>query len=134
MKIIHTKVATFSFDASERLLYMKIHAGAEIELENAIENYDTAQLLVGGIKHLLLVDGRADVYLSKEAKIYSAQKKHNSPIAMAVIVSSTANRLLGNIYINFNKPEVPTKLFSTEEKAIEWLKEYYYLTEPTPMV
>jgi hypothetical protein len=129
MKTIHTKVATFSYNPNERLLHMKILDGAEIEVENTIENYEAAQLLVGGHKHLLLVDGTANVYISKEAKIYSAKQKPNSPIAMALIVTSTANRLVGNFYINFNKPAVPTKLFSTEEKAIEWLKSFLYLTE-----
>ncbi|HRG53752.1 MAG TPA: hypothetical protein PLL00_13030 [Bacteroidia bacterium] len=130
MKTIHTKVATFSYNPNERLLHMKIMDGAEIELENAIENYEAAQLLVGGHKHLLLVDATSNVYISKEAKTYSAKQKPNSPVAMAVIATSTANRLVGNFYINFNKPTVPTKLFATEEKAIEWLKTFLYLTEP----
>lgn len=129
MKTIHTKVATFSYDQNERLLHMKILNGAEIELENAIENYEAAQLLVAGHKHLLLVDGTSNVYISKEAKVYSAKQKPNSPIAMAVIVTSAANRLVGNFYINFNKPAVPTRLFTTEDKAIEWLKSFLYLTE-----
>lgn len=129
MKIIHTKVATFSYNSNERLLRMKIMEGAEIELENAVENYEAAQLLVEGHKHLLLVDATVNVYISKEAKTYAAKNKPNSPIAMAVIVTSTANRLIGNFYINVNKPSVPTKLFPTEDKAIEWLKDFLYLTE-----
>jgi len=129
MKTIHTKVATFSYNHNERLLRMKILEGAEIELENAIENYEAAQLLVGNTKHLLLVDGSANVYISKEAKAYSAKLKPNSPIAMAVIVTTSANRIVGNLYINFNKPVVPTRLFSAEERAIEWLKDFLYLTE-----
>jgi hypothetical protein len=129
MKTIQTKVATFSYHPNERLLHMTILEGAEIELENAIENYEAAYTLTRATKHLLLVDAKANVYISKEARAYSAELKPNSPIAMAIIVTSTANRLIGNFYINFNKPKVPTKLFSTEEKALEWLKDYLYLTE-----
>lgn len=129
MKTIHTKVASFSYNQSERLLHMTILEGAEIELENAIENYEAAQSLTGPTKHLLLVDAHSNVYISKEARAYSAELKPNSPIAMAVVVSSTANRLIGNFYINFNKPKVPTKLFSSDDKAIEWLKGFLYLTE-----
>lgn len=131
MKTIQTKVAAFSYDPNERLLHMTILEGAEIELENAIENYEAAHTLTGNTKHLLLVDAKATVYISKEARTYSAELKPNSPIAMAVIVTSTANRLIGNFYINFNKPKVPTKLFSTEDKAVEWLKSFLYLTELT---
>ena len=129
MKTIQTKVATFSYNSNERLLRMTILEGAEIELENAIQNYETAQSLTSDTKHLLLVDAHANVYISKEARAYSAELKPNSPIAMAIVVTSTANRLIGNFYINFNKPKVPTKIFSTEDKAIEWLKGYLYLTE-----
>ncbi|HSH67580.1 MAG TPA: hypothetical protein VLB84_17700 [Bacteroidia bacterium] len=129
MKSIQTKVAVISYDSNERLLRMTILEGAEIELENAIENYEAAQSLTNNTKHLLLVDAHANVYISKEARAYSAELKPNAPIAMAIVVTSTANRLIGNFYINFNKPKVPTKLFSTEEKAIEWLKDYLYLTE-----
>jgi len=127
MNIIHTKVAIFSYDSTERLLKMKILEGAEIELENAIENYEAAQSLVSNAKHLLLVDAREVFYVSKEARAYSAELKPNSPIAIAVIVASTANRLVGNFYINFNKPKVTTKLFSNQEKALEWLEEFFYL-------
>lgn len=131
MKTIQTKVATFSYNPTERLLHMTILEGAEIELENAIENYDAAYTLTGDTKHLLLVDAQANVYISKEARAYSAELKPNSPIAMAVIVTSTANRLIGNFYINFNKPKVPTKLFAAEDKALEWLNGFLYLTELT---
>jgi len=133
MKTIQTKAATLSYDPNERLLHMTILEGAEIELENAIENYEAAVVLTGDTKHLLLVDAHATVYVSKEARAYSAELKPNSPIAMAVIVSSTANRLIGNFYINFNKPKVPSRIFSSEEKAIEWLKGFLYLTELDPV-
>jgi hypothetical protein len=131
MKTIQTKVASFCYNPEERLLHMTIFEGAEIEVENVIENYEASYTLVNNTKYLLLVDAKANASLSKEARAYSAEPKPNSPIAMAIIVVSTANRLIGNFYINFNKPKVPTKLFSSEEKALEWLRGFLYMTEPT---
>jgi hypothetical protein len=133
MKTIQTKVAYFSYDSRSRILRMKILEDASIEVENAIQNYEAASSLTNGEKHLLLVDAQANVYISKETRIYSAQTKPNSPLAMALIVNSTANRLIGNFYINFNKPKVPTKLFPNEEKALRWLEEFLYLTELDPI-
>jgi hypothetical protein len=133
MKTIQTKVAYFSYDSRSRILRMKIMEDASIEVEDAIQNYEAASSLTNGEKHLLLVDAQANVYISKETRIYSAQTKPNSPLAMALIVNSTANRLIGNFYINFNKPKVPTKLFPTEEKALKWLEEFLYLTELDPV-
>jgi hypothetical protein len=134
MKTIQTKVAYFSYDSRSRILRMKLLEDASIEVEDAIQNYEAALSLTKGEKHLLLVDAQANVYISKETRVYSAQSKPNSPLAMALVVNSTANRLIGNFYINFNKPKVPTKLFSTEEKALKWLEEFLYLTaiEPVP--
>jgi hypothetical protein len=129
MKTIQTKVAYFSYDSRSRILRMKLMEDASIEVEDAVQNYEAAASLTNGEKHLLLVDAQANVYVSKETRIYSAQTKPNSPLAMALIVNSTANRLIGNFYINFNKPKVPTKLFPTEEKALKWLEEFLYLTE-----
>jgi hypothetical protein len=133
MKTIQTKVAHFSYDSRSRILRMKILDDASIEVEDAIQNYEAALSLTNGEKHLLLVDAQASVYVSKETRIYSAQPKPNSPLAMALIVNSTANRLIGNFYINFNKPKVPTRLFPTEEKALRWLEEFLYLTEIDPI-
>lgn len=131
MKTIQTKTAIISFNSIERLVYMRILDGAEIELECALENQEAVKQLTNGDKHLLIVDARSiNVYVSKEARAFSAEFKKGDPcIAKAFIVNSTANRLIGNFYINFNKPAVPTKLFSNEEKATEWLKSFLYLTE-----
>ncbi|HET6226346.1 MAG TPA: hypothetical protein VFF27_08710 [Bacteroidia bacterium] len=131
MKTIQTKVAVISYNAIERIVIMRILDGAEIELENAHQNQEAVKQLTNNEKHLLIVDARSvDVYVSKEARAYSAEFKQNDPcIAKAFIINSTANRLIGNFYINFNKPKVPTKLFSNEEKAVEWLKSFLYLTE-----
>lgn len=131
MKTIQTKVATISYDPKSRIVRMKILDGAEIEVENAAENREAVFQLTSGEKHLLVVDARSvNVYVSKEARAYSAAFEAGGPcIAKAFVVNSTANRLIGNFYINFNKPKVATKLFSGEEKAVEWLKGFLYLTE-----
>ncbi|MGZ3885614.1 MAG: DUF7793 family protein [Bacteroidia bacterium] len=42
-------------------------------------------------------------------------------MADALITDSLAMRLIANSYIKFNRPEVPTRMFSDEKKAIEWL-------------
>ena len=44
--------------------------------------------------------------------------------ASAIVVKSLGHRLLGNFFIKVQKPAVPTKLFSEEKEAIEWLKTY----------
>lgn len=45
-------------------------------------------------------------------------------IAEAILVETTANRLMANVYVNYNKPRIPTKIFTNEEEAIKWLKSF----------
>ena len=42
----------------------------------------------------------------------------------AYVIQSLAQRILGNFYLKFNKPKVPTKMFTDREKAEKWLKNY----------
>ncbi|MBL4593591.1 MAG: hypothetical protein JKX68_07230, partial [Flavobacteriales bacterium] len=44
-------------------------------------------------------------------------------IAMAILAgTSLPATIIGNFFIKFNKPAVPTKLFKSEEKALAWLE------------
>ncbi|WP_306642428.1 DUF7793 family protein [Sanyastnella coralliicola] len=43
-------------------------------------------------------------------------------IADAMVVANFPHRLLADFYLRFNKPAVPTKLFSNEEAARRWLE------------
>jgi hypothetical protein len=45
-------------------------------------------------------------------------------MADALLVGSTMMKLIATAYINFNKPKVPTRMFTSEEKAIAWLKTF----------
>jgi hypothetical protein len=44
--------------------------------------------------------------------------------ADAYITATLGHKLIGSIYLKFNKPERPTKLFTNEKEAIEWLKTF----------
>lgn len=42
--------------------------------------------------------------------------------AGALVVESALSRALGSFFVGLTRPVVPTKLFDTVEKAIDWLK------------
>ena len=44
------------------------------------------------------------------------------PISVAVLVDSSVSRVLGNVFLGFNKPAYPTQLFTSEDEAVAWLK------------
>ena len=53
-------------------------------------------------------------------------KNENMPYSKvsAYIANSISQKLLGNFYLNINKPERPTRFFNNKEDAINWLKQY----------
>jgi hypothetical protein len=132
MKKITTQVAEISYDI-DRILRITLFKDAQIGLAEAIINHEATVALTKREKFLMIVDAGENVTLSKEARAYAAKLKENDGrIACAFVVTSTANKLIGNFYINFNKPEVTTKLFSSKKKAVEWLEGFLYLTEMEP--
>jgi hypothetical protein len=44
--------------------------------------------------------------------------------ADAYLTATIGHKLIGNIYLKFNKPGRPTKMFTTNEDAIEWLRNF----------
>jgi hypothetical protein len=130
MKKITTRTAEISYEPSTRIVRVKILPGAEIELADAIQNHSATKMLTNNDNYLVLVDGRVNLSVSREARNYASQEKADEGrIAEAFIITSTANKLIGNFYMNVNKPSIPTKIFSSEDKAIEWLEGFLYKTE-----
>ena len=63
---------------------------------------------------------RAVRSIDRDARACYAQAPP-SVSALALLVGSPLSRAIGNFFIGFNKPAVPTRLFSSEVDAIPWL-------------
>jgi hypothetical protein len=76
----------------------------------------------GKIYPLLIVTGEYTLP-TPEARAYIATSE-SDPFASAeaYVVKSLSQKLVGNVFLSFNKPARPTKIFNSEEKALEWLK------------
>ena len=91
----------------------------------ARQNHKAAQKISKRKKHLVLLDARGFMTGSDKAKAFCAsQSPLTYRIAVAVLVDSLAVRLRCNAFIQFNKPKVPTRVFSEEQQAMDWLKEF----------
>ena len=63
-------------------------------------------------------------HVTKEARDYFGSKESCQKIkCCAIITNSPITRVLGNFFLSLNKPLVPTKMFTNEERAKEWLSE-----------
>jgi len=72
----------------------------------------------------LLADTTTGSPQDKPTREYIAGEMHKVFKAMAVVSYSVWGRLLTNTFLALKKPPIPIKLFSDEEEAREWLRQY----------
>lgn len=41
----------------------------------------------------------------------------------AIVISNFAQKLIADFHLKFNKPPMPTKIFKSKDKALEWILE-----------
>lgn len=102
-----------------------VDAGAEVDVEEAKENTEAVFSLYKDKKFPLLIDSRHIKYITKEARDhFSIRNRETLITAFAVLIDSPLSRVIGNFFMGLNKPSVPARLFTKEEEAIKWLKNY----------
>lgn len=90
----------------------------------------TRQLCTPIFRCPLLITGGIQTNVDAEFRKHNASKEvlqHCS--AVGVVVSSLSQILIVNFFIKFNKPASPTRFFKSEEKALEWLKNFEVVYE-----
>lgn len=90
-------------------------------IEDAIENVKAANALAEG-DYPLLIDIRQAKHISIEARQYYASRENSRVIACALIVESPVSLIIGRMFMGINKTPFPSKVFRTDEKALEWLE------------
>jgi hypothetical protein len=77
-----------------------------------------------GKSYPLLVDMRGIKSVTPEARKYMASIGAILVKAGALITGSPLNRTIGNIFLAIDRPPVPLKLFTDEQKARQWLEKF----------
>lgn len=94
-------------------------------LGEARNNIATVMSIAGGAPRLLLIDITNIKALSREAREeYANAADTNGVKAVAIVTDSGIGKIIGNFFISYNKPKVPTRLFSSHIAAKEWLSEF----------
>ena len=120
-RTIETHTARISL-LKGNIVKMKFKQDIEASMEDIQQNHKAALTLSKNKKHFVLLDVRGYVTGSDKARAFCAsQDPVHYRIAVAALVDSLAVRLRCNSFIKFNKPKVPTRVFSEEKLAIGWL-------------
>ncbi len=73
----------------------------------------------------LYADIRGLKYMSKEARDYIKQGDGVKGVnSFAALLNNSVQAILGNYFLKFSPPLFPSKLFTDEEKALQWLAKF----------
>lgn len=117
--VLETVTMTYGDDG---ILRIRINEGAVIGLDQAKLQYETIHRLCGDTRLPVLVDARSNHTVTKEAQEYGAAKA-SGRIATAVLNGNPFAKVSLNVFLSIFRPASTFRVFSDEEKAIEWLKE-----------
>ena len=117
-----TRTCVFAF---ADIIIARYRAGAEETLDDARANVALCLQRNAGRRRPLLVDLRGAKSQSAEARAYMAGPEGlKVSQAVGLLIGSPVSRVLGNLYLRLNKPPIPTRLFTSEEEALAWLRSF----------
>lgn len=119
-----TNTVTYSIEDNPDILVVVPVEGTMDNAKDAQENvaffYSYAQRLGKPVGCAVIMSNM----LSQEAEARRAYAEINPTLVYggALVVESALSRALGSFFVGLSRPVVPTKLFDSVEKGIEWLK------------
>ena len=120
----HTKEFTYKLRPDHIIeISMRKDFEGNLVLEEVEENLRILDEVIGG-KPKGIILHFPEKYVKKEVlKQYTEPPKH--VVARAFLTQSFASKLIGNLYLTliqrFIKENIPSKIFSKKQEAIEWL-------------
>jgi hypothetical protein len=123
INIIDWPTSILWFDENGILCAISKKAPAQTldETKKSIEDFNK---LTGGKKVCMLIDITNSPPTSKEIRDYSAAELPKITKALAMISESALGKMIANLFFGLKPPPYPTKMFSNEKDAKEWLKQY----------
>lgn len=105
---------------NEGILRLTWVRGASISEADAESAMAEVNALSGANRHPLLVDMATTADVSRGARNVFGRPCQASRIAL--LGSSPVDRVIANFFLGINKLPCPTKFFTSERDAVDWLK------------
>ena len=97
-------------------------SGSEITLSDAEEILSVYHTLEQGRKYPVYMDTRGVKSVGRDVRNYVKENFDSYVFAIAA-TGTPIVRMLSELFNRLNKPPYPTRFFTTEKDALEWLKE-----------
>ena len=121
---VETSKAFIRID-EEGILRVRVKNGSRLNEKDTRECFDIYRKWgCDKTKVLELMEVKDIFIMDENAQKYASAHSQNFFIAVAIVNSSTGIRILLNFYNKFFNSGVPFKNFSTEERALNWLRTF----------
>ena len=111
------------YEIKDGILHSTYQPGI-ITLEIAKEVVRYRKEFCNGKPHKGLVKSYQTSKVTKEARdFFSSEEATHDLKAVAIVQDSGFGAALANFFMIVTKPKMPVKLFTSEEKALEWLRQ-----------
>jgi len=122
-KVTETNTSIYWFDENGILCSISKKAAPQ-SLQDTMRIMDELKVQLAGRKVCILIDVTNSGESTKELRDYAAVEFPKIVKAMALVSSSELGKMLANLFFNLKQQPYPTKMFTDEEAAREWLKQY----------
>jgi hypothetical protein len=114
-----TRTVTITFGA-DGIIVIRSRPDLLQNESDARENLATCRQLAGDKKAPVLVDVRKMAPLARQARdVYATEA--DFALAQAMLVESAFTRISANLFIRVGRPVHPTRMFTSEDEARQWL-------------
>jgi hypothetical protein len=104
-----------------RIFHAIIKKGERVTMEMTLQGYEFLDKHGSG-QFYNLYEFSSFSEMDSEVRNWAAETSGNHyTIVDAIVISNIAQKIIANFYLSFNKPKMPTKIFTSNEKALEWI-------------
>ncbi len=108
----------------EGILHCIFQNCPQMTLEIAMHCVQQRMAAAAGKSYPCLIDMRDVLTATPEARDYFANQGSAGVIAGALLIGSQVTKMLANLFMLVNRPKAPTRMFTDENAAREWLKKF----------
>ena len=123
IEVFDTTLSTLWID-EDGILCSVAKKGAPLTKDGLMNVYAVTKEIVKGKKICTLTQMTGISSGNKEIRDYALMEMTTFTKAMALIANSAFSTIIGNVFMSFSKPPFPMKIFTNEEEAKKWLKQY----------
>lgn len=105
------------------VVHVTYKAGCTITVEDCYAMAKFISQIGRAEKYLFLTEPEQGSNIDEAARVLLASEKGNRfTYKNAILCSSIIHEMIGNFFIRMDNPVVPTKLFNSRDRALDWLK------------